>query len=59
MGELDDAIARVEQAIELREGSVAFLAVAPQFDPLRGDPRFEAILDRLNFPESARRRPLN
>ena len=58
LGELDDAIVRVEQAVELREGMVAFFAVEPRFDPLRGDPRFEAILDRLNFPESARRRLL-
>lgn len=56
LGELDDAIVRVEQAVELREGMVPFFAVEPRFDPLRGDPRFEAILDRLNFPESARRR---
>ena len=55
LGRIDEAIAELEQAIEDREGLIAFMATDGRLDPLRGDPRFVAILDRMKFPGSARR----
>ncbi|MGD8375956.1 MAG: winged helix-turn-helix domain-containing protein [Acidobacteriota bacterium] len=47
-GENDLAIAALERATEIRSGWILpFLAVHPTFDPLRGDPRFTAILERI------------
>jgi len=49
-GETDQAIAWLERAVAEREGEVVFLRVDFSWDPLRGDPRFEALVDELGFP---------
>jgi len=41
---LDEAFACLDEAIALRDPSTVYLAVAPQWDPLRDDPR---LADRL------------
>lgn len=46
-----EALAAFERAYELRSGWILpFLTVEPLADPLRGDPRFEALLARLRTP---------
>src|SRR6185295_988020 len=41
LGATDDALRRLEQAMDERSPRVIWLNVEPAFDPLRGNPRFE------------------
>ena len=49
-GEADQALGWLEQALEERGDWMIFLGVEPMFDPLRGDPRFQALVSRLGLP---------
>ena len=53
LGERDQAISWLEKAAEERDGMLTFLNRCPEVDPLRADPRFHALLRRMNFPETA------
>ena len=50
LGEFDLAFDWLERAVAAREG-VEMLKVWPGYDPLRADPRFEALLERMHFPD--------
>ena len=52
-GRCDQAFACLDEAIANRDPAMVYLAVAPQWEPLRRDPRFA---DRLH---AVRRRPLD
>ena len=43
----DDALARLEQAIDERSAEVLYLGVDPDFDPLRRHSRFQSLLARM------------
>ena len=45
----DEAFAWLEKDIDLRKETVVFLKVDPQLDPLRSDPRFAVLLERLGL----------
>ena len=47
---LDDAIRELEQAWSKRDPGLTFLQVDLMLDPLRNDPRFQDIVNRLDFP---------
>ncbi len=47
IGDNDDAFLILEKMYERREWGIGFLEVEPRFDPLRADPRFEALLVRI------------
>ena len=49
LGEREQALSWLERAIELSDTDVKYLRVDPRFDELRGDARFERILDRLGL----------
>jgi serine/threonine-protein kinase len=51
LGETDKALDWLEKAYEQREGWLVTLKVEPMYDPLRSEPRFQAILEKMNFPE--------
>lgn len=50
LGDRDCALAALERAWEIRDGGLLGIRNDPALDPLRGDPRFEAIVNRMNFP---------
>ena len=53
LGESEQAISRLQKATEERDGMLSFLNTWPAVDPLRSHPRFQALLRRMNFPETA------
>jgi len=50
-GDLDAAFQHLDRALESRDPGIVHLAVAPQWDSLRADPRFRARLDRMGLPQ--------
>jgi serine/threonine-protein kinase len=49
LGETDRALEFLEEGIEIRSPYVGYLGVDPRWDPIREDPGFQAVLDRLGF----------
>jgi len=49
MGRLDEALARIDDAIAVRDAAVVYLGVWPELDPLRGDPRFAERLQAVGL----------
>jgi tetratricopeptide (TPR) repeat protein len=49
LGDRDKAFAWLERALEDRSEDMAFLKIEPGLDPLRGDPRFTALLRKVGF----------
>ena len=47
---LDQAIGWLQHGVEERDGLMTYLHAWPTWDPLRADPRFQALLRRMNFP---------
>ena len=47
LGEFDAAMEWLERAFEARSGWLVYLATEPRFDAIRGDARFEELLQRL------------
>jgi hypothetical protein len=52
-GRLDEAFAYLDQAIASRDPALVYLGVGPQFDSLRGDPRFSERLKQMSLPATA------
>jgi len=48
-GQLDAAFTELDRALDVRDPALPHLAVAPQWDCLRGDPRFGALLTRMGL----------
>ena len=48
VGDHARAIDDLERAYELHDGDMIFIRVSPGLDPLRGDPRFRALLGRMD-----------
>jgi hypothetical protein len=48
--ESDRAFAELDKALSVKDPGLQTLKVDPFLDPIRSDPRFAALLKRLNFP---------
>ncbi len=51
MGEIDTAYEWLDKAYEDHEVEMFWLKVEPSFEPLRSDPRWQGMLDKVGFPE--------
>lgn len=52
IGEYDEAITLLEEAYEEKSWFLIFMAVEPWLDPLRGNPRFKALQQKMNYPSA-------
>jgi TolB-like protein/DNA-binding winged helix-turn-helix (wHTH) protein/Flp pilus assembly protein TadD len=51
LGDKDKALTYIEKGYEEHDQWFAFLKCASILDPLRSEPRFQAVLRRMNFPQ--------
>jgi adenylate cyclase len=50
LGKKDEAFKLLDQAYEKRIGRLAWIRTGPEWEPLRGDPRYEQFLRRMKYP---------
>jgi TolB-like protein/DNA-binding winged helix-turn-helix (wHTH) protein/tetratricopeptide (TPR) repeat protein len=55
LGEREEAMALLDQAVAERSPRVAFLGIEPHFDPLRADTRFQRLISRIGIPSRSSR----
>ena len=51
LGDRDEAFRWLSKAYDERDGWLIFVNHWPTWEPLRSDPRFQALLRRMNFPQ--------
>jgi TolB-like protein/DNA-binding winged helix-turn-helix (wHTH) protein/Tfp pilus assembly protein PilF len=51
LGEREAAIQHLQRGIERRDSYLALLKVAPMFDDMRSDARFQEMVEHMNFPK--------
>jgi hypothetical protein len=49
LGRADEALVWLTRAIDARDTAIGYLKVDPLWDPIRGDPRFQQQLARINL----------
>jgi serine/threonine-protein kinase len=49
LGEIETALTHFEQAVDARERAVAGFKVHPLYEPLRGQPRFQKLVQRIGL----------
>jgi Flp pilus assembly protein TadD len=51
LGDSNEAFAWIEKAYEERDPQLTYLKTGRRFEPLRHDPRFQALVRRIGLPE--------
>jgi serine/threonine protein kinase/Flp pilus assembly protein TadD len=51
LGDHDAAIARLEEGLATHDRAMVYVRVNPRLDSLRGDPRYQSIIERMKFPD--------
>jgi hypothetical protein len=54
VGDLDGLFQELERAFQERDGSLVLITSAIEFDPVRRDPRFGSLLERMGLSHLAR-----
>jgi hypothetical protein len=49
LGNFDEAMNQLELGYTYRETHMFWIKVDPEFDPIRNDPRFKALLKKMNL----------
>jgi hypothetical protein len=49
-GDRTKALELLEKAVRVRNAGLCFLKIDPLLDPLRKEPRFQAVMRELKFP---------
>ena len=57
LGDFDRAFELLEEAVEVRDPQVALVTVWPAFDPIRDDPRLDALMRRMGLGDWIQGRP--
>lgn len=58
LGDKNRAFASAESSFEERDGGLIIMRVAPEWEPLRSDPRFEQLARRVGLPQPQGPSPL-
>lgn len=51
LGDFDNAFKYLEEAIEYKDTWLVSLKYGPEYDPLRSDPRFDKLINKIGYPE--------
>ena len=51
LGDIDEAMAQLQLALEARSAGLIYLVVDPMYDPLREDPRFKALVEKVGLAQ--------
>jgi hypothetical protein len=51
LGDTEHALDELERGCDQRDTFLVWLKILPIFDPLRGHPRFERLVQRMHFPD--------
>jgi serine/threonine-protein kinase len=51
LGETQEAVGWLEKSYEARDSHLIYINRDPRFDPLRKDPRFVRLIERIDWPE--------
>jgi tetratricopeptide (TPR) repeat protein len=51
LGEKEMALTALESSVQSRAFHTAFVKVDPMFDPIRDDPRYKLVLQKMNLPD--------
>ena len=55
LGDRETALTHLERSFSEQESTLVNVNVDPRFEPIRDDPRFVALVERLHFPPSQKR----
>lgn len=50
LGEHDEALTQLEEGYRQQDTTMVSVNIDPRFEPLRDEPRFQALIARMNFP---------
>ena len=49
LGDKDEAFAWLNRAADVRDALLCYIQVVPTYNPLRSDPRYDALLQRMGL----------